>query len=372
MLYRFETCKIPTMPKLTESYVKKVSHPATGTRKHWDSEIRGLGLFVGKRTKTWYYQRDIGGHTKRTLIGRYPTISTAAARQAAQSLSLEMSRGAGKVFQTGAPTLERAMEAYLARPKLRSEKGKNDVRQQLHKHLRDWLKLPLDEISKGMVAARHTDMASVPSAANHTLRNFRSVWNHARRTYNLPESPTIAIEWYEETPGGRAIEDLRAWRYCVDDLENPIHAAYYRLLLFTGLRKSEALTLRWQDVHRDRIHLPMTKNGRPFDLPIVDIHHEILEPMRALGRDWVFPAPKSKSGHLECPKRIPWSPHAHRRTFATVAMEAGLLEEVVGRLLNHTPISITGQRYARPSLEALRPAMQTACGALIERMGGSF
>jgi hypothetical protein len=57
----------------------------------------------------------------------------------------------------------------------------------------------------------------------------------------------------------------------------------------------------------------------------------------------------------------------HRRTFATVAMEAGVLEEIVGRLLNHTPISITGQRYARPSLDALRPSMEIACKEIMNR-----
>ena len=65
---------------------------------------------------------------------------------------------------------------------------------------------------------------------------------------------------------------------------------------------------------------------------------------------------------------LPWSAHAHRRTFATVAMEAGVLEEIVGRLLNHTPISITGQRYARPSLDALRPSMDIACVELNKRL----
>ena len=48
-------------------------------------------------------------------------------------------------------------------------------------------------------------------------------------------------------------------------------------------------------------------------------------------------------------------------------MEAGILEEIVGRPLNHTPLSITGQRYARPSLDALRPAMQVVCDALEKR-----
>jgi hypothetical protein len=82
----------------------------------------------------------------------------------------------------------------------------------------------------------------------------------------------------------------------------------------------------------------MTKNGRSFDLPILDLHHELLMPMRGLSREWVFPAPKSRVGHLECPKRINWPLHSHRRTFTTVAMEAGVLEEIVGRLLNHTPL----------------------------------
>lgn len=58
----------------------------------------------------------------------------------------------------------------------------------------------------------------------------------------------------------------------------------------------------------------------------------------------------------------------HRRTFATVTMEAGVLEEIVGRLLNHTPISITGQRYTRPSLDALRPSMEITCTELKKRM----
>ena len=51
------------MPKLTETYVRKVPQAKEGTDKHWDSEVRGLVLFVGKRSKTWYYQKDVGGQT---------------------------------------------------------------------------------------------------------------------------------------------------------------------------------------------------------------------------------------------------------------------------------------------------------------------
>ena len=92
--------------------------------------------------------------------------------------------------------------------------------------------------------------------------------------------------------------------------------------------------------------------------------------MRGLHRKWVFPSPKGSRGRLGAPKRLEWSPHAHRRTFATVAVEAGVLEEVVGRLLNHTPLTIKGQRYAKPSLDALRPAMEQVCRELSERTLG--
>ncbi len=245
------------MPKLSETYVNRLPNSRTGTDKYWDAEIKGLVLFVGKRSKTWYFQKDVGGRTKRILIGRSPIISAQAARQTALGFALEMGRGAGKVAQIGAPTLEAAIEVYLKRPKLRSTNYKVGTRAQLEHHLKDWMRLPLDEISKAMVVRRHQEMAKTPSGANHVLRNFRTIYNHARRTYDLAECPTMAIEWFEEKPDGRIIDDLREWRQTINDLSNPIHLSFYELLLFTGLRKTEALTLQWKQVQEDRIEVPL-------------------------------------------------------------------------------------------------------------------
>ena len=66
------------MSKLTETYARKAGHSVTDSRKHWGSEIKGLGLFIGKKAKTWYFQRDVGGQTRRILIGRFPEVSSAA------------------------------------------------------------------------------------------------------------------------------------------------------------------------------------------------------------------------------------------------------------------------------------------------------
>jgi hypothetical protein len=111
------------------------------------------------------------------------------------------------------------------------------------------------------------------------------------------------------------------------------------------------------------------KNGRSFDLPTLQLDNEILAPLRGPGRNWVFPSPGAPNGHVTSPERIASSPRAHRRKFATVAFKAGVLEELVGRLLNRTPPSITGQRHAKPSLEALRSPMECICAAFSVRIG---
>jgi hypothetical protein len=119
--------------------------------------------------------------------------------------------------------------------------------------------------------------------------------------------------------------------------------------LFTGFRKIEVFTLKWEHVLEDRVHLPMTKNGRSFDLPILQLHHKILARLRPLSGDWVFPSLQSETGHIMRPVRFKYNPHMHRRTFAMVAMQAGVLGEIVGWLLNHKPLSISCllQRYRR-------------------------
>jgi hypothetical protein len=40
------------MPKLTDTYARKILQSEQGTQKFWDSEIKGLVLFVGKQSKT--------------------------------------------------------------------------------------------------------------------------------------------------------------------------------------------------------------------------------------------------------------------------------------------------------------------------------
>ena len=153
----------------------------------------------------------------------------------------------------------------------------------------------------------------------------------------------------------------------MDVLENEVHRAYYRFLLVTGLRFDEARSLRWDQIYEDHPHLPETRNGRAFELPLMPEHHSILDPLRIHASGYVFPGMRNAL-HLKCPARIPWSAHDHRLTFATFATtEVGLLEETVGRLLNHTPQSVTGARYIAVNHEKLREPVAQAISAFKRR-----
>ena len=70
----------------------------------------------------------------------------------------------------------------------------------------------------------------------------------------------MAIEWCDGIPTGAIIEDQTEWRQTIAGLPNPILAAIFVLLLFTGFRKSEALTLEKGKFHEGRTHLPIMKH----------------------------------------------------------------------------------------------------------------
>jgi len=85
----------------------------------------------------------------------------------------------------------------------------------------------------------------------------------------------------------------------------------------------------------------------------------------------VFPG-RSISRHVVAwdHKEVPGTLHSPRHTFATVAVAAGIPEEVVGRLLNHASKTIGGQRYVGPKLDFPRSAMEMIVAELQRRQAG--
>jgi integrase len=352
--------------KLTDTLLRRVTRPEGGTIIYWDTELKGFAAHVQKTTTTLYYNRN----NQRHLIGRFPSVTMPIAREAARELDYKLRRGYAKHVTQSNPYLSELLEQYCARPKLRSEKWKDFIRHAITNDLK-WSKRRVLDITPTMCRDVHQRLYKRgPTTANQVLQALNSVWNFAhKQDPSLPESPARGLEWFPEAKSLNApIRDLKAWRQEVEQIPNLVHKSAYMLALFTGLRRGEIETLEWKRID-DAIYFSTTKSGREFWLPLADIHHEILEPMRGLDDRWVFPA-NSKSGHIICwnHDHVRGTLHSLRHTFATTGVEAGIPEEVVGRLLNHASKTITGQRYVRPNLQFLRSAMQIITDELAARI----
>ena len=99
--------------------------------------------------------------------------------------------------------------------------------------------------------------------------------------------------------------DLPAWYAAVIGRPNDSARDYLLLVLFTGMRRSEASRLRWEDVELAgrTLTLPRTKNGDPLVLPLSGFLLDLLRARTVLAgtSPWVFPS-DSASGHVEEPK----------------------------------------------------------------------
>ncbi|SFF21636.1 tyrosine-type recombinase/integrase [Nitrosomonas sp. Nm166] len=82
-------------------------------------------------------------------------------------------------------------------------------------------------------------------------------------------------------------------------------ADYLLFLLFTGLRRQEAATLKWSaiDLNDRSFTLTDTKNHQPLTLPLTDFIYDLLENRKTVtNSEYVF-AGDGKSGYLIEPRR---------------------------------------------------------------------
>ncbi len=98
--------------KLTETFLKSVERPVSGTARYWDSEIKGFVAHVQKTTTTLYYDRD----NRRHLIGKYPTVKLDKAREAARDLDYRLRRGYARHVAQSNPMIADLVGQYCARP----------------------------------------------------------------------------------------------------------------------------------------------------------------------------------------------------------------------------------------------------------------
>ncbi|MBI1425580.1 MAG: DUF4102 domain-containing protein [Gammaproteobacteria bacterium] len=406
--------------KLTNSSLtKRCLPPAPGEtgaggnpkrqRLYFDSEVKGFGVVVTRNdrldrdhTRAFFIQREVNGQPRRVTLGRFPDLSADEARKRAQEVVAQMLRGIDpnaekRRRRSRGITLEAAADDYKSKPSKRGRSEKADLTQRNHDYflsvLNDWKRRPLGEIKRQDVLARHKRLTGDkgPVAANNVLRWFRAVYNAAMIVHeDLPPNPTVVLgdRWNKEVRKRSPVtwDRLGDWSLWVEGelrLRNPVRADLFLFLLFTGLRSTDAATVRWDEVNFNKrtLHRPCPKGGedKAFDIPLSDFHIELLQRRKqenpiAYGKKcpWVFPT-FDRHHHLshvsELKEAGQPSPHRLRDTFATAAHEAGVMLFDIKILMNHEASgNDVTEGYMRPTMEHLAKQQEKISRFLLEKL----
>ena len=179
------------------------------------------------------------------------------------------------------------------------------------------------------------------------------------------------------TPGAREFSKAES------EGENPHAVNVIRLLIFTGCRKSEILSLEWSHVDSDMgyLRLPTSKTGEK-DVPVGG-GAPALELLASLpryeGSEYVFPAATGEGQYVGLPKvwyRIRKSAglsdvrlHDLRHSFARFGVAGGDSLPVIGAILGHSDAATT-QRYAHLADHVKRAAANRISGRIAAAMEG--
>jgi integrase len=388
--------------KLTKTEVERLKPDGDAKQTiYWDTELRSFGICVGVTAKTYIVYRTVGSRQQgnrrniKLTIGRHGVYMPDEARKRARELLAEFAEGkdpreSRRIVAAQQMTLDEAWKMFRrARPL--KPLTLNDYTRAVERYLKDWLSRPLASISGQDVIEMFTRLSQDPglgeSIATHTLRTFRAVYNFAAvANDSLPRNPADRLTklklWRRDRRRTTYIQpyQLSAWCAAVAALKNENARDYLRLILFTGMRRSEAMSLRWDriDFGRRTLTVPRTKNGEPLVLPLNRPVFTLLSDRRKRhpNDEFVFPGDAAQ-GHLREPKKwiaevakasgVPVTLHDLRRTFATVGEAVNVGHTTIKRLLNHRPgRDVTENHYIGLGIEQLRgPAERIA--SYIER-----
>lgn len=376
--FHFTTKNLSTLP----------SHdPESPSREkeYSDTEVTGLRMLVSKNGRKFFYFRYTKNNRKKCLkVGEFPMVTLKEARDIAAGYRGELSRSATMTLniETQAAALEAmkpvitfkdfAMNEYLPYAKNQKKTWRQDLSRLNNGLLERFGALPLDAITKKDAQQYIGSLrdAMEGSSANRILSLLSRMFKLAVDWEILEANPFLGIKKNKENSRERylSVDELKRFMDALDGVQNVVMASALKLLLFTGTRKSEILTLTWDNVNlADKaIFLPETKNGEPRKVLLNDLAMELLEKMKAHrieGNPFVFPCPGG-AGHIVDPRRVfeqalkmakiaDFHIHDLRHTYASILVNAGVPLYNVKELLGHKDITVT-QRYSHLADASLR------------------
>jgi integrase len=387
----------------------------------WDTEVKRFGIRVRPEGGRFYVLRlRVTGRQRWYTIGRHgdpwtpETARDEASRVLGQSEHVRTLREMGQAPSTlkhpveareqgkATPTLAEFAKRYLteyAEPHKKArtvaeDRGLLGLRPKTdRKHPRETRtllealgKLRLDGITRSDVTRFHLRWQDTPTRANRGLALLSHMLTMAEKWGLRPEgsNPCRHVPRFDEPKRerylsaqelarlGKALDALEKLGKKGDDGgESRYAVAAIRLLVFTGCRLSEVLTLRWQDVDLKAGLLRLSDSKTGSKEVIVNAPaRELLSALPPLERNPYVVVGRLENAHLSTAglEQAWWRIrdradlpgvrlHDLRRSFASVAAGGGQSLPVIGALLGHTQAATT-QRYAHLAADPLRQASE--------------
>ncbi|MDE0176759.1 MAG: tyrosine-type recombinase/integrase [Defluviicoccus sp.] len=356
----------------------------------WDRVLAGFGVRVYPSGRKIYVVQTRGaGGLKRVSLGRHGPLTAERARKEAAAVIDRIKLG-GKPEAapperplTVADLAERYMEAHVAANCNAHTQG--IYRGSLDNHILPALgNVPIASVSRSQAAGFHYALRDTPRAANRALMVLSKMFSLAEAWGLAPPggNPCRYVRRYKEGKRERFLTEDEYRRIgralCVLEAGGPLQAraaSALRLLMVTGCRLGEILTLRWDDVDRKagELRLRDAKTGARM-VPLTPTAEAVLAGIvRVPGSPWVFPG-KGPDGHLSQLTTY-WHRarelagvedvriHDLRHSFASRALALGESLSMIGRLLGHTDVGSTA-RYAHLAQDAEKTAVSKVGGSI--------
>lgn len=369
---------------LTEALLQSLS--TTDSRIYRDRILCGFCLKANKRSRTFLVATSVQGKQFRMTLGRWPLISVESARTLAMEALRECraGRNPASTKRGSLPTLMETLPSYCNDKRLKAS-SRSRYDSMIRTHFAPWKDQAVSTMT-GPAFAEHCHHFSQNNGAaivevgrgliGAMIRYLNAV--HGLQLDNPFHKLAAAGLMPERSkPRARVLreDELAQWRQAVDQC-GEIQRDYLLLLLYTGLRRGEAMNLTHDaiDFASGAIFIPETKNGKPHCLPITPAMCEILERRcKGLGRTGkLFDGMSKEHVHKMAIRRgAPrFMLHDLRKLVATTGEKLKFSDAVMRRILNHTPpkSDVLHSHYVQLANPDIKPALEAIQRELFRMM----